>query len=86
MERSAQTDTVPLSRSTQVATQTWPPLCNYRAELKAEIARTERMEQRHNEAMGQLRGQAVSREVEVKQIIDENSVALQAKEKEVLDL
>ena len=76
------TDTTPLPRTTQAATQTGPPLRNY----WAEIARTERLEQRHKEAMGQLREQAASREAEVKQMFDEHSVALKAKEKEVLDL
>ena len=85
MERSAQTDTVPHPRTTQVATQTGPPLRNYCAELKAEIARTERLK-RHNEAMSQLWEQAASREADLKHIIDENLVALKAKEKEVLDL
>ena len=42
MEQFAQTDTTSLPRTTQVATQTRPPLWDYRAELKAEIARTER--------------------------------------------
>ena len=77
MEKSTQTDTVP---------QTGPPLRNYRAKIKAEIVRTERMEQRHEEGMGQLREQVASREVEVKKMFDEHLVASKAKEKEVLDL
>ena len=44
------------------------------------------MEQRHNEAIGQLREQVASREAEIKQMIDEYLVTLKAKEKEVLDL
>ena len=56
------------------------------AELKAELARTKHMEQQHDEALGQLREQAASREAELKQISDEHSAALKAKEKEVLDL
>ena len=48
--------------------------------------RTEYLEQRHKEAIGQLREQAASREAEVKQMVDEHSFALKAKEKEVLDL
>ena len=84
MEKYAQTDTVPQPQTTQAATQTRPPLRNYRAELKAEIAQTERMEQRHNEEIGQLREQAASLEAELKQMIEEHSVALKAKEKEVL--
>ena len=86
MERSAQTDTVPLPQTTQAATQTGPPMRNYQAELKAEIARTKYVEQRHNEAIGQLQEQAANREGEIKEMIDEHSDALKAKEKEVLDL
>ena len=56
------------------------------AELTAELALTKHMEQQHNEAIGHLREQAAIREAELKQRIDEHSVALKAKEKEVLDL
>ena len=118
MEQFAQTDTTSLPRTTQAATQTGPPLRDYRAELKAEIARSERLEKWHkeamgrlreqaasqeaelrakiahaelmawqyNETMGQLREQAASREAELAQRIEEHSVALKAKEKEVLEL
>ena len=55
-------------------------------ELTVELARTKHMEQQHNEAMGHLREQAAIQEGELKQRIDEHSVALKAKEKEVLDL
>ena len=55
-------------------------------ELMAELARTKHMAQQHNEAIGQIREQATSREAELKQRIDEHSAALKAKEKEVLDL
>ena len=66
MEKSAQTDTTPHPQTTQAATQTGPPLRNYRTELKAKIVRNERIEQRQKEAIGQLREQAVSREAELK--------------------
>ena len=66
MEQFAQTDRISLPRTTQAATQTGPPLWNYRAELKAEIARSERMEHWHKEAMGRLREQAANREAELK--------------------
>ena len=56
------------------------------AERTAKRARTKHMEQQHNEAIGHLREQVAIREVELKQRIDEHSVALKAKEKEVLDL
>ena len=55
-------------------------------ELKAEIAHAELMAQQYNETMGNLREQAASRDAELAQRIEEHSVALQAKEKEVLDL
>ena len=118
MEQFAQTNTTSLPRTTQAATQTGPPLRNYRDELKAEIARSEHLEKWHREAMGclweqaasrevevkaelahteliaqqynatmgQLREQAVSREAELAQRIEEHSLALKAKEKEVLEL
>ena len=44
------------------------------------------MEQMHNEVMDQLREQAASREAELAQRMEEHSVAMKAKEKEVLDL
>ena len=55
---------------------------NYRAELKAQIARAELAEQ-HNEAIGQLGEQAAGREVELKQLLAESSAALKVKEREV---
>ena len=66
MERSTQMDKVPHPRTTQAATQTGPPLRNYRAELKAQIARAELAEQQHNDAIAQLREQVVGREAELK--------------------
>ena len=69
MEQFAQTNTTSLPRTTQVTTQTGPPLRDYRAELKAEIARSERLEKWHKEAMGRLREQARSREDELKAVI-----------------
>ena len=42
----------------QMATQTGPLLRAYRAELKDEIARSDRREQRHKEAMGRLKEEA----------------------------
>ena len=54
--------------------------------IKAEIAHAELMAQQYNETMGNLREQAASRDAELAQRIEEHSVALQAKEKEVLDL
>ena len=101
-----------------MATQAGPLFRDYRAELKAEIVRSERLEKWHKEAMGrlreqavgredelkaeiahaelmaqqynatmdQLRGQATSREAELAQKTEEHSVALKAKEKEVLEL
>ena len=118
MEQFAQTDTTSLPRTTQAATQTGPLLRNYRAELKAKIARSERLEKWHKETMGRLREQAANREAELKtelthtelmaqqynatmgqlreqttsrepelaQRMEEHSVAMKAKEKEVLDL
>ena len=56
------------------------------ASQEAELAQTKHIEQQHNEAIGHLREQVAIREVELKQRIDEHSVALKAKEKEVLDL
>ena len=55
-------------------------------ELKAEIAHIELMAQQYNETMGQLREQAASRDAKLAQRIEEHSVALLAKEKEVLEL
>ena len=65
MEKSSQTDTTSLPRTTEAATQTGPPLRIYRAKLKAEIARTERLKQQHKEAMGQLTEQLASQEAEL---------------------
>ena len=56
------------------------------AELTAEIAHTELMAQQYNETMGQLREQAASREAELAQRMEEHSIALKEKEKEVLEL
>ena len=66
MERFAQTDITSLPRTTQAATPTGPPLRDYRAELKAEIARSESLEKWHKEAMGRLREQVAGREDELK--------------------
>ena len=66
MEQFAQTDTTSLPRTTQAATQTGPPLRDYQAELKAEIAQSERLEKWHKEAMGRLKEQAASWEAELK--------------------
>mgnify|MGYP006973847085 CR=1 FL=1 len=65
MEQFAQTDTTSLPRSKQAATQIGPPLREYRAELKAEIVRSERREKWHTEAMACLKEQATSREAEL---------------------
>ena len=56
------------------------------AELKAEIAYAELMAQQYTETMGQLREQVTSQEAELTQRMEEHSVALKAKEKEVLEL
>ena len=49
-----------------VATQTGPPLRDYRAELKAEITRNERLEKRLRETISQLQEKAAAREAEFK--------------------
>ena len=59
------TETPPPRPTKQVATQTGPPLRDYRAELKAEIARSDRREQWHKEAMARLQEQASSRVAEL---------------------
>ena len=56
------------------------------AELKAKIAHDELMAQHYNDTMSQLQEQAASREAELAQRMEEHSVAMKAKEKEVLDL
>ena len=55
-------------------------------ELKAVIAHAELMAQQYNATMDRLREQAASREAELVQKMEEHSVALKAKEKELLDL
>ena len=65
MEKFAQTDTPSPPPTKQAATQTWPPLRDYRAKLKAEIARSDRREQWHKEAMARLKEQAASREAKL---------------------
>ena len=65
MEKFTQTDTPSPPPTKQVATQTTPPLRDYRAELKAEIARSDRREQWHKEAMARLKEQATSREAKL---------------------
>ena len=65
MEQFAQTDTTSLPQTTQAATQTEPLLRDYRAELKSEIARSERLEKWHKDAMARLKEQATSREAEL---------------------
>ena len=48
------------------ATQTGPPLRDYRAELREEQRRTERHEQRHQDAMARLKEEASNRMAELK--------------------
>ena len=55
-------------------------------ELKVEIAHAKLMAQQYNATMHQLWEQATSREAELAQKMEEHSVALKAKEKEVLEL
>ena len=85
-EKSTQTDRAPRPPTMQVATQTCPPSRNYQEELKAQIALVEIAQKRHNEAIAQLREQAVGREADLKRLLAESSAKLQAKEREVLDL
>ena len=59
------TETPPPRPTKQVATQTGPPLRDYRAELKEENARFDRREQRHKEAMARLKEDAASRIAEL---------------------
>ena len=80
------TDRVPRPQTTQAATQTGPPLRDYRDELKAQIARAELAEQQHNDAIAQLQEQAADREAELKRLLAESSVALKAQEREVMNL
>ena len=80
------TDRVPRPQTTQAATQTGPPLRDYRDELKAQIALAELAEQHHNEAIGQLREQAAGREANLKRLLAESSAALKAQEREVMNL
>ena len=54
-ERSTQTDRAPRPWTVQAATQTDPPSRNYQDELKAQISLAKLSQQRHNEAIGQLR-------------------------------
>ena len=55
-------------------------------ELKSVIAHAKLMAQQYNATMDRLREQAASREAELAQKMEEHSVALKAKEKELLDL
>ena len=58
MDKVTQTKAPSPLPTKQAATQTGPPLRDYRAELKAEIARSDRREQWHKEAMAHLQEQA----------------------------
>ena len=55
----------------EVATQTEPPLRDYRAELKEEQRRTERHEQRHQEAMARLKEEASKQMAEIRAQADQ---------------
>ena len=65
VEKVTQTEAPSPLPTKQAATQTGPPLRDYRAELKAEIVRSDRREQWHKEAMARLKEQATSREAEL---------------------
>ena len=80
------TDRVPRPQTTQAATQTGPPLRDYRDELKAQIALAELAEQHHNEAIGELWERVAGREANLKRLFAESSVALKAQEREVMNL
>ena len=67
------------SSDVQAATQTNPPSHNYQDELAAQIALVELAQQRHNEAIAQLREQAASQEADLKQLLAERSTTLQEK-------
>ena len=60
-----ETETPPPQPTKQVATQTGPPLRDYRAELKEEIVRFDRQEQWHKETMARLKEEAASRIAEL---------------------
>ena len=64
-EQSTHMDTPSPPPNTEASTQTGPPIRDYRAELKAEIARSKRHENWHKEAMDRLKVQATSREAEL---------------------
>jgi hypothetical protein len=72
MEKTA---TPPPRPSKEVATQTEPPLRDYRAELKEEQRRTERHEQRHQEAMARLKEEASQRMAEIRAQADQKIYA-----------
>ena len=85
-EKSTQKDRAPRPRTVQVTTQTYPPSCNYQDELTAQIALAELSQQCHNKAITQQREQAARRKADLEGLLAECSAALQAKEREVLDL
>ena len=65
------TTIAPSPRLTQeVATQTGPPLRDYRAELREEQWRTERHERHHQEAMARLKEEASQRMAEIRALAD----------------
>ena len=65
VEKVTQTEAPSPLPTKQTATQIEPPVRDYRVELKAEIAWSDRREQWHKEAMARLKEQASSRVTEL---------------------
>ena len=65
------TESPPPRPTKEVATQTEPPLRDYRAELKEEQRRTERHDKQHQEAMARLKEEASQRMAEIRAQADQ---------------